>query len=338
VFLLPPAVLLLLVTALGQSAVRQPTPHERATIVAAVKKTWEPFAHSRIYRHPRLDLRPSGLRPRVVSIRVSRSDPRLASAVVELWTPHGRWDRGTAVMVLRKVDDRELASFMPWLPVESPATSFPLACTAATRKAARELLCPDPWSVLDYPRPRARPEPRTALRVGSRDLHAVDWGSVTLPAVVCGATDPIHLRHGTAFVHSASKPWWPAVLVQTGPVSYGDLDGDGRDEAAVGVDCNNGGGMAAGQLGFSSVIFSTRAGRLRVLGVVAPRQPLDLEASHVPLLGRVEILTGKVIAQEAWYGPHDGTCCPSGRAATVWRYTKGTLRPSRTVVVVSPAR
>jgi hypothetical protein len=120
---------------------------------------------------------------------------------------------------------------------------------------------------------------------------------------------------------------------------YGDLDGDGTtDEAAVGVVCSNGGGTAAGQLGFFYVIVGARENVLRLMGVVTPRQPLDPDAGHVPLLGSVEILRGRLLAQEAWYGPSDGTCCPSGRAATIWTYASGKLRPSRTIVVLRPSR
>ena len=75
---------------------------------------------------------------------------------------------------------------------------------------------------------------------------------------------------------------------------------------------------------------------LRVVAIVAPRQPLDPETSHVPLIGKVAIERGKVIVSEAWYGSHDGDCCASGRARTTWTYAAGKLRPTRTTILEKP--
>jgi hypothetical protein len=344
--LLPLAILPLFLVACSDAArVRQPTPHERAGIVAAVDETWEYESDVNTYVGRRLHLRPSPLHPKVISIRVSRSDPRFASVAVELRNALGRREPGTAAIILRRVDTPDYVKVVPeWQVVAGPAVTFPLACTSATSRAIRDFLCPDPWSILDYPRPNVRPETTYAMRIRSSDVFGVDWKNVTLPGAACGATRPIRLHDGRGAVRSATWPWWAIVDVSVSPPSraegeYGDLDGDGTtDEAAVGVVCSNGGGTAAGQLGFSYVIFCASENVLHLIGVVTPRQPLDPDAGHVPLLGSVEILRGKLLAQEAWYGPSDGTCCPSGRAATIWTYASGKLRPSRTIVVLRPSR
>jgi hypothetical protein len=163
-----------------------------------------------------------------------------------------------------------------------------------------------------------------------------------LPGAVCGAGEPIPARKRSAWVHSVVWPWWSIVSVSIGRPrredgNYGDLEkGWVDDAAALYVSCSNGGGMAAGQLAFTAVIFVLRSHTLRPVGVITPQQPEYPAAGHVPILGSVEILSGKVIAEEVWYGLGDGTCCPTGRAATVWNYDKGTLTPERTVVIVPP--
>jgi hypothetical protein len=108
------------------------------------------------------------------------------------------------------------------------------------------------------------------------------------------------------------------------------------------VDCSNGGGMADGRLASAVVVFA--AGEhtegeaeypLRVIGVITPQQPYT-PGSEPPLIGRVELVPGKVIVSEAWYGPGDATFCASGRATTIWTYSHRKLISPRTVVDLAP--
>jgi hypothetical protein len=145
----------------------------------------------------------------------------------------------------------------PWGVVEESGIGFRRACTRATPRSIRDLVCPDPWSLANYPRPRIPLNASVEMPIASPDLRAVDWRRVLVPGAACGATQPIRLdprsEWGDAFVRSAARPWWSAVEVAAGPtgVRYGDLDGDGRDEAALVVVCSNAGGTAAGQLAFA---------------------------------------------------------------------------------------
>jgi hypothetical protein len=176
------------------------------------------------------------------------------------------------------------------------------------------------------------------------DLHRLDWGNATLPGSVCGAKRPIDLHHNLARVaqdrwsrryHTAAWPAWPRVTVETGwaPVVYGDLDGDGQDEAAVAVGCSNGGGTADSFLAYARVIFRAGRNSPRVIGVITPRtQP----PNELPTLVTVTIRRGEIVAREAWYGPNDGTCCPSGRSRTIWVAKEGRLHPTTTVVEEQP--
>jgi hypothetical protein len=170
------------------------------------------------------------------------------------------------------------------------------------------------------------------------DIHKVDWANVSVPGSVCGATHSIRLHKRRAVVASRRWPSVPRVTVEAGwnPVVYGNLDGVGQDEAALIVGCSNGGGTAAGFLVYAQVIFATAGKSLRVIGVVTPKQPHN--ANRLPTLVTVRIRRGKVVAREAWYGANDGTCCPSGRTTTVWKYTRGELRAGRPRITQRPSR
>jgi hypothetical protein len=179
----------------------------------------------------------------------------------------------------------------------------------------------------------------------SFDLHQVNWPNVALPGSVCGANHPIHLHHHVAVVvshrwgkhwRSASWPAWPRVTVDGAwnPTVYGDLDGDGKDEAAVVVGCSNGGGTAAGFLAYAQVLFTAGKKSPRVIAILTPQQRPN--PNVLPTLLQVTIRRGEVIAHEAWYGVNDGTCCPSGRSTTTWQYIGGKLKPVRTVVERNP--
>jgi hypothetical protein len=292
----------------------------------------------RFYYHAHL--RRPHLRPRVVSVRVSERDSRYASVVVELRDSHGRPRGPRAVVLLER--ERDVGRGQWGYVVAGPALSFPLSCTAATPTGVRDLLCPDPWHVLGYRRPRVGAQTAYVQRIASPDLHALDWRKVTLPGGACGSSRPIHphrYQYGPeALIHpDVDMLWWNPVVVDSwSKPLFGDLDGDGRDEAALGVDCANGGGTAGGQLAFSNVIFKAVGHSLRVVGILTPRQPFDPETSHVPLSHVAAIDRGKVVVSEAWYGPEDGDCCASGRARTIWTYTAGKLRPTRRTILQHP--
>lgn len=178
----------------------------------------------------------------------------------------------------------------------------------------------------------------TGFGASSLDIHKVAWAEVSVPGSVCGARHSIRLHKGRAVVDSARWPSWPHVSVYAGwnPVVYGNVDGVGQDEAALVVGCSNRGGTAAGYLAYAQVIFTIAGRSLRVIGVVTPQQPR--QANRLPTLLTVKIRRGKVIAREAWYGPNDGTCCPSGRTTTVWTYAQGALRAGAPKVTQTPSR
>jgi hypothetical protein len=178
----------------------------------------------------------------------------------------------------------------------------------------------------------------TGFGVSTIDIRNVDWANVSVPGSACGATHSIRLHNDRAVVDSPRWPSVPRVTVHAGwnPVVYGNLDVVGQDEAALVVGCSNGGGTAAGALAYAQVIFTSARKSLRVIGVVTPQQPR--KPNRLPTLVTVKIRHGKVIAREAWYGPNDGTCCPSGRTTTVWTYAHGALRAGAPRITQAPSR
>jgi hypothetical protein len=273
--------------------------------------------------------------PVLVSVRVSRTRPVFASAVVEIRDARGRTQGVTSVVAFEKLHGSWQQYGAPNL-VAGPATSFRGACGAATPRGVRDLLCPNPWSVLDFPMPPSVGYASYTYRVGTDDLRQVDWDDIALPGSVCGLGHSVQLRKGYATVPGPADGWWSVVVIQVSGESYGELVG-GLDVASVLVDCNNGGGTADGQLTFLDLVFSLSHGSLRVLGVLTPQQPLSPSASHVPLLGPGRIGHGEIVVPEFWYGPDDPTCCSTGRAKTIWVYAGGKLSAKRTIVLRQPS-
>ena len=170
-------------------------------------------------------------------------------------------------------------------------------------------------------------------------LQAVGWPNETLPGAVCRSTGPIHLRHhlariahtGFGDVDSSGKDPDLVEVSAAYDVTYGQLGGIGP-AVAVDVACSNNGGTADGQIRFADVVFSGSAASVRPVGLLTPQQPHRARASHVPLLGKVKWVHGRIVVAEYWYGPDDPTCCASGRATTTWAYHSGKLTAVHTVV------
>lgn len=177
----------------------------------------------------------------------------------------------------------------------------------------------------------------------SLPLQAVGWQNETLPGAVCKSSSPISLHnHAAQIAHtgfgdvnsSGSDPHLVRVAAAY-DVTYGQLGGVGP-AAAVDVVCSNNGGTADGQIRFADVVFSGSATSVRPVGLITPQQPHRSKVSHVPLLGKVKWVDGRIVVAEYWYGPNDATCCASGRATTTWAYHAGKLTPVRTLVTKRP--
>jgi hypothetical protein len=175
------------------------------------------------------------------------------------------------------------------------------------------------------------PQPTAAepsLDQAADDLRDVDWQQATLTARFCGVDEPVTMRNGE--VKAASATWgqvrvWVTVRK---PVWYGDLDGDGRDEAAVSLGC----GTAPRELAFGLVVVRSRDGALELVGEIATTTMRD-DAPHVPMLTDPQFGRGGITVKELWYRPGDSNCCPSGASLTRWSLRDGTLKAETTVQV-----
>jgi len=174
-------------------------------------------------------------------------------------------------------------------------------------------------------------------------LQAVGWQNETLPGAACKANGPIRLHNHVAQIShtgfgdvDSRGPNRDLVDVAAAyNVTYGQLRGVGP-AAAVDVVCSNNGGTADGQIRFAEVVFSGMATNTHAVGLITPQQPHRARVSHVPLLGKVRWVNGRIIVPEYWYGPNDSTCCATGRATTTWAYRAGKLTAVRTVITKPP--
>jgi hypothetical protein len=161
------------------------------------------------------------------------------------------------------------------------------------------------------------------------DLHRVAWRRAVLPGRVCGVHRSLRLRNGKAMLGAKLE-------VDAGwhRVAYGDLDSDRRDEAALSVACSNGGGTADSVWAYAVVIFTPGARAPVALAILRPQH----HRAHMPAtLVEVRISPRRIVGSEAFYGPADGTCCPSGRAVSVWVYRRGRLQLAKTRVTREPS-
>jgi hypothetical protein len=155
------------------------------------------------------------------------------------------------------------------------------------------------------------------------DLHRLDWSNAAIPGGACGLPGTTQFRDGAAT--KPQSPNGPMNVELLGAVSYGDLDGDGHDDAGVSISCSSTGGNAV--LGQGFVILTGRGRGLTEVGYVSAKQqqPGVFPSGVVS----VDIRPGRITAQEIWYRLSDPHCCGSGQATTIWTYAGGALRPGR---------
>ena len=167
----------------------------------------------------------------------------------------------------------------------------------------------------------------SAAQAAPARTSGVNWSDVTIPGQLCKVSGPIELHNGKAFVRHSGFGMALDVLMTN--VTRGSL-GHGLQVAALQVWCDNTGGTADGQLAEGILVFDSPGGHPHLLGTLTP-QLKGNPMLHIPFIvvNHIES-TGHVAITEFFYDSANPTCCPSGRAATLWKWTGRSFIPGRT--------
>lgn len=169
----------------------------------------------------------------------------------------------------------------------------------------------------------------TAASAQTTAAHSVNWGDVTIPGKLCEVKGQITLHNGRAFVRHSG--FGMALDVYLLGVGHGDL-GHGLQVAALQIWCDNTGGTADGELAEGIMVFDSPGGHAHLLGTLTPQHKTSAMV-HIPYItvNRIES-TGHIAVTEYFFNAADATCCPTGRATTLWKWTGRTLIPGHTKI------
>jgi len=180
------------------------------------------------------------------------------------------------------------------------ALLFLTACAPVSAPAASTLTPAAPTSMPPSPTPIPSPT------VPPLDLAAIESGTYTLSAL-----DNLKVTLAGGKVEVVNPP---DNLKVTGrliePVAFGDLNGDGVDDAAFTIAVNTGG----------SGTFHIMIAVLARTNQVASQQVGDRIQEK-----QLSIQNAKIVLEYLRAGPRDGLCCPSEHAMTTYQFHQGDL-------------
>ena len=100
------------------------------------------------------------------------------------------------------------------------------------------------------------------------------------------------------------------------PLAFGDLDGDGVDDAAVVLTYNGGNGGGSGTFyGLLAVVNENGA----------PLHVASIGFGHRIRLNALEIAAGVITVKMVAHGPNDASCCPTQDTVATFRLNGNTL-------------
>lgn len=192
--------------------------------------------------------------------------------------------------------------------------AFGVGCSSPEPDAKVPPASRPPYTETSEPPPAPSPAD-DPLGGAPEDLRQLDWARTAVPGGFCHVPDPITFTSGEATVRSER---WGTVHAEQYPddVLYGDVLGDSRVEAALLVGCDTGGQTGSGRLAWAYVVFTSEEQRLRLVGTVTPQK---YEGGQASSFEGIDLASGQVTARENWHRSTDASCCPSGKAVTVWR-------------------
>jgi hypothetical protein len=146
---------------------------------------------------------------------------------------------------------------------------------------------------------------------GDSDIRSIDFANVAPPGSVCA--DGLRFAPATIPVEDGRSPVLDIgrfTRVEIDPdVAYGDVDGDGDDEAVVHVTCSYGANATQDTVH----VWRAAAGRpVHVASVGEP--PASITGPLAPTVIDVAIADGRVEVTWTSYADDDPNCCPSERA------------------------
>jgi hypothetical protein len=166
-------------------------------------------------------------------------------------------------------------------------------------------------------------EPAGAAAPAPDPIRDVDFASLSQPGTACAEglriTPP--RRIAMARGESALLDLGRLTRLEVDPdVAYGDLDGDGSDEAAVHVVCTFGANGADD----SVQVWSVRNGSPTIAATLSD-PPSRLAGPLPPSVEQVAISDGEVVVTWSHYDDGDPHCCPSQQTVVRYALDDGSL-------------
>jgi hypothetical protein len=170
------------------------------------------------------------------------------------------------------------------------------------------------------------------------DIRSVDFADLTYPTSVCAdiIDEPprggFQLRGGEVHADedAANGPYSVALRPSR---SFGDVNGDDHEDAALVLECSRGG--QAVPMGWIYTLDGS--GPRPLAGVTLDPDSLPITGVLDTSLTNVRISGATVMTDWDVYVDGDALCCPTKTAVVVWTWTDGGLTPGAPMLTRSPS-